>query len=117
MVRSPTIGALLPVELEWTPATPFTRDLQGRCLVFHGALRSGRRHKSEFAGNPGPATPFRWLHQFQPRIFGQPTGRGLDLFLNITETDRQTSASIDSELAFGMLVKGPLAGRERDPSA
>lgn len=109
-----TIGALLPVEMEWVP----TSSLPGTYKV--GIWYSTARYDDvddQVLTAPGSAAkrnPYGGYINFQQRILGQPTGPGTDLFLNMTETDRQTSTSIDSQLAFGVQIKGPFAGRERD---
>jgi porin len=108
-----TIGALLPVELAWTPNT-----------LLPGSYKAGfwysSAHYAEveelLLGVPSPAqhNPYGGYINFLQRVWGQPTGPGGDLFLNLTKSDRDTSSSIDSQLTFGLQIKGPFAGRERD---
>ena len=107
-----TIGALLPVELAWTPDTL----LPGSYKV--GFWYSTARYDDvEDLAVPVGSTqhhPYGGYINLQQRVWGQQKGPGADLFLNMTESDRDTSASIDSQLTFGLQIKGPFAGRERD---
>jgi porin len=50
---------------------------------------------------------------FQQRLTGAGTERGLSVFLNATYADRRTS-TLDSQVAVGMLYTGPFAWRPAD---
>ena len=107
-----TIGALLPVEVAWMPNTSLP-----------GSYKAGFWYSTAHYDDVAdlvlavPASqhhPFGGYINLQQRVWGQPTGPGGDLFLNMTESDRDTSSSIDAQLTFGVQIKGPFAGRERD---
>ena len=118
---SGTKGALIPVEVDWTPsifalpgdykfgvwydtsnANDVYFDINHQPLVLTGAPPL-RRH-----GRDGVYI------NFLQQLSGTPHGAGAALFLNITQADEATSPSLDRQIALGVQYTGLFATRPSD---
>ncbi|MGO1079864.1 carbohydrate porin [Inquilinus sp. CA228] len=120
-----TTGAMIPVEFGWTPALGPAR--------LPGSYKFGAWYDTSTAadvlddddGNPEILTgrPFEdrrgrygayinFLQQLTHPDANDPS-RGLSIFLNATIADRRT-ATIDDQIALGLLYKGPFDARPKD---
>lgn len=118
---SGTTGALIPLEVEWMPkflglpdsfkcgawydtsnANDVYFDVDHQPLVLTGAAPL-RRH-----GRDGVYL------SFEQQISGVASKSGAQLFLNITQADRETSPSTDRQITFGLQYKGPFETRPTD---
>jgi porin len=116
-----TTGALIPLELDWMPkllglpdsfkfgvwydtsnANDVYFDANYQPLVLTGAAPL-RRHGRDGA-----------YLSFEQQISGVASKSGAQLFLNITQADRETSPSIDRQITFGLQYKGPFETRPTD---
>jgi len=118
---SGTTGALIPLEVEWTPkflslpdsfkfgiwydtsnAKDVYFDVNYQPLVLTGDSPL-RRHGREGA-----------YLSFEQQISGEATKSGAHLFLNITQADPATSPLTDRQIALGVQYKGPFKTRLPD---
>lgn len=118
---SGTTGALVPLELDWTPrllgladsfkfgvwydssdSNDVYLDINHQPLVLTGDAPL-RRHGRDGA-----------YISFEQQISGTSPDRGAQLFLNITQADRDTSPLMDRQIAFGVQYKGPFETRPSD---
>jgi porin len=118
---SGTTGALIPLEVEWTPkylslpdslkfgvwydtssANDVYLDVNHQPLVLTGGAPL-QRHGRDGA-----------YLSFEQQISGVASKSGAQLFLNITQADRETSPSTDRQIAFGVQYKGPFETRPND---
>jgi porin len=110
-----TTGALLPVELTWLPQSALPGSY--RIGFWYSTSDYNQVGNSYYPAIPGVEPthhPYGAYLNLQQRIFGTPTGRGGDLFLNITQSDRETSQTVDRQITMGIQIKGPFDGRPRD---
>ncbi len=118
---SGTTGALIPLELAWTPSPhglPGTYkvgawvdtsnlddvyyDIDHQPLVLTGAAPL-RRHSSSGV----------YLNVEQ-KVNGSGSPRGASVFLNVTQTDRETASLLDRQIAVGVQYNGPFPQRPAD---
>lgn len=125
---SGTTGVLIPVELAWSPqvgqdrlpgsykigvwydtstANDVFEDINGDPAVLTG-LPFGRRH--------GRYGAYVNLEQQVMRFDADDPSRGLSLFLNATVADQRT-ATIDNQVALGVICKGAFDLRPNDEIA
>ena len=115
-----TTGALIPLEAGWQPSW---QGLPGVYLL--GAwynTSEGDDLYLDVNRNPRGITGLDALQRngqyggylsLQQQVSGVADGRGATLFLNFTQADRNT-ARLDHQLAMGVLLREPLAGRVAD---
>ena len=118
---SGTTGALIPIEFGWTPtlgglpgnykvgawydtsnANNVTLDTSHQPLALTGGTPLQRNSRSGAHLN------------FAQQITGRDKGSDASVFLNITQSDRATAASMDRQIALGVTWKGPFDGRPAD---
>jgi len=117
-----TIGALVPVELTWSPVLGVAR-LPGTYRV--GAWYDSSSQPDVFlAANGQPQVLYPnlpalehsgesgWYLNFQQQLTGDTT-RGLSLFFNLVQADPNT-ATLTQLLSVGLLYNGPFASRPKD---
>ncbi len=118
---SGTTGALIPIEFDWKPKPG---GLPGSYKV--GAWHDTSNANDVFldtSHQPIALTggaPLRrnsrggvYLN-FLQQVSGRDKGSGASVFLNITQSDRATAASMDRQIALGVTYKGPFDGRHGD---
>ena len=118
---SGTTGALIPLEFAWKPTW---RELPGSYKI--GAwydtssaddvlLDTHRRPIATSGGSPLQRNSRRGVYlNFQQQIFGSEKGRGASAFLNVTQSDKATAASMDRQIAAGLTWRGLLQARPGD---
>ena len=118
---SGTTGALIPLEVDWTPkllglpdnykvgvwyttsnANDVYYDINHQPLVLTGAEPLRRNGQSGV------------YLSFEQQISGVALGRGAQLFLNFTQSDRNTSPLLDRQLAVGVQYTGIFHSRPSD---
>jgi porin len=116
-----TTGALIPLELDWTPQFLGLPDT----FQFGAWYDTSNANDVYFDVNRQPLVvtgdePLRRHGRdgvylsFEQQISGVASDQGAQLFLNITQADRATSPLLDRQIALGVQYKGPFAGRPND---
>jgi len=108
-----TIGTMIPVEVGWTPNLG--------AVQLPGAYRIGMWYDS--ASQPGVATSngtaimqsseSGFYLMAQQQVTGTANARGLSLFANLVQADRDT-AFIDQLITVGLFYTGPFDARPQD---
>jgi porin len=118
-----TTGALIPVEVGWTPRQGFA-GLPGAYRI--GAWYDSANQPDVFlaanhtplAQNPGMQPLSRNSESggylmLQQQVTGEANARGLSLFANFVQADRDTAA-IDQLITLGLFYTGPFDARPQD---
>ncbi len=118
---SGTTGALVPIEVEWKPklgGLPGSYKVGAWYDSSHASdvyLDTARQPLALTGGTPLQRDSRSGAYlNFQQQVTGRAKGRGAGLFLNVTQSDRATAASMDRQIAFGLNDKGPFDARPGD---
>lgn len=118
---SGTTGALIPLDVQWTPKFSNLPD----SFKFGVWYDTSNANDVYFDVNYQPPvltgdTPLRRHGRdgaylsFEQQISGEASKSGAQLFFNITQADRETSPLTDRQIALGVQYKGPFNARPAD---